>query len=106
MKLIRHSAFPMDHYVLVDETNAMPPERLVVIARRCARRLALQSTGDSRNFTLIHNGPGLARRQCAHVHIVCACGRRKKALILLFIGLRGVWRSFASDIADAGRQAG
>lgn len=90
MQLFHRRSFPVDHFVLVDESGAVPPEQLMVEARRRAEGLAQRATGDARNFTLIHNGAGVARRERPHVHIVCARSRLHKALVYLLIGLKNL----------------
>jgi len=90
MQLIHRRHFPVDHYVLVDEIGNVAPHRLVAEARRRAGRLAAAATGDAQNFTLIHNGSGLARRAMPHVHIICAATRFQKALIYLLIGIKNL----------------
>lgn len=90
MQLIRRRHFPVDHYVLVDESGTVPAAQLVAEARCRAAVLAQRCTGDRDNFTLIHNGAGFARRALPHVHIICARSRRQKALIYLFMGLKNL----------------
>ena len=90
MELIHRRHFPVDHYVLVDVDGTVPPGTLIAEAWRQAPMLALTSTGDARNFTLIQNGSKLARREWPHVHIVCAKTRFQKGLIYLFIGLKNL----------------
>ena len=91
MLLIHRRHFPVDHYVLVDDLGTMPSHRLVAEARRQAEALAESATGDPLNFTLIHNGPGLARRSMPHVHIICAASRFQKAMIFLVIGIKNLF---------------
>ena len=91
MQLIHRRHFPVDHYVLVDDAGTWPPHLLVAEAQRRAGPLAANATGDARNFTLIHNGPGLARRAMPHVHIFCAASRFEKALIYLVIGIKNLF---------------
>ncbi len=93
MQLVHRRRFPVDHYVLIDPEGLLPPGTLIAEARRQAETLALRSTGDARNFTLIQNGPGLARREGPHVHIVCTTTRFRKGLIYLFIGFKNVLAS-------------
>ena len=90
MRLIRRRRFPVDHYVLVDDAGLGEAEDLLAHARRRAELLALQSTGNAQNFTLIHNGAGLARCPAAHVHIVCTRSCRGKALVYLMMGLKNL----------------
>lgn len=90
MQLIHRRRFPVDHYVLVDPHGHAGPGRLMAEARRRAGELALRCTGDPRNFTLIQNGPGLARRDWPHVHIVCTPSRFRKGLIHVLIGLKNL----------------
>jgi len=90
MQLVHRRHFPVEHFVLIDEEEHLAPDALVALARRKAERLARAVTGDSRKFTLIHNGDGLARRMHPHVHIVCAHSRWQKALIYLLIGLKNL----------------
>jgi hypothetical protein len=90
MQLIHRRHLPVDHYVLVDEAGTLPPQFRVAEARRCAGPLAASATGNAQNFTLIHNGAGLARRSVPHVHIICAASRFEKALIYLIIGIKNL----------------
>lgn len=90
MKLFHRRSFPVHHYVLVDQEGSASLPSLFAEAQRLAGDLALQSTGDARNFTLIHNGGLLARREWPHVHIVCARNRFHKWLIYLLIGMKNV----------------
>ncbi|MGQ0799293.1 MAG: hypothetical protein ACT4NL_04155 [Pseudomarimonas sp.] len=91
MQLVHRRRFPVDHYVLIDPEGLSTPGTLIAEARRQAEALALRSTGDARNFTLIQNGPGLARCDWPHVHIVCTRTRFRKGLIYLFIGFKNLW---------------
>ncbi|HEY8023361.1 MAG TPA: hypothetical protein VIF60_02260 [Burkholderiaceae bacterium] len=91
MQLIHRRHFPVQHYVLVDEDLEFTPEALLAMARSQASHLAELTTGDASNFTLIHNGEGLARRAKPHVHIVCARSRFGKALVYLAIGLKNLF---------------
>lgn len=95
MRLILRRRFPVTHYVLVDAARRASPERLIVRARRCAGAIALRATGHAEQFTLIHNGAGLARRAAPHVHIVCARSRFEKALVYFLIG----WKNVFADLA-------
>ncbi len=90
MQLVHRRSFPVDHYVLIDTEGLLEPHLLIAEARRQAEALALRSTGDARNFTLIQNGPRLARREWPPVHIVCTSTRFRKGLIYLFIGIKNV----------------
>jgi hypothetical protein len=90
MQLILRRHFPVRHYVLIDEWSEFTPEALLAAARVHASRLAQAATGDAGNFTLIHNGDGLARRPKPHVHIVCASSRLQKALIYFLIGIKNL----------------
>jgi len=90
MRLIHRRRFPVDHFVLVDESRMLSPERLLARARRYAGVLAAMSTGNAQCFTLIHNGAGIARYEDPHVHIICAQSRIQKGLIYLFIGLKNL----------------
>lgn len=90
LRLVHRRRFPVDHYVLVDSDGQSPPERLIAEARRLAEALALRSTGDARNFTLIQNGSRLARRDWPHVHVACTRTRFRKGLIYLYIGFRNL----------------
>jgi hypothetical protein len=88
--LIHRRRFPVDHFVLVVDNGSVDPEVMMLIAHRRASDLALRTTGDRGNFTLIHNGSALARRPDAHVHIVCAGSRAQKAMMYLLIGLKNL----------------
>jgi hypothetical protein len=90
MQLVHRRRFPVDHYVLFDPDGLSSPERLMLEACRQAGTLALRSTGDARNFTLIQNGPCMARRNWPHVHIVCTRTRFRKGLIYLYIGVKNL----------------
>lgn len=90
MKLVHRRQFPVDHYVLVDDQRDVAPEALMVEARLRAEDLAERSTGNGSNFTLIHNGSGIARRVDPHVHIFCAGSRRMKGLILLTVAFKNL----------------
>ncbi len=90
MHLVHRRRFPANHYVLIDPENRSSPEALIAEARRQAETLAFSSTGDAGNFTLIQNGPRLARCEWPHVHIVCTTTRFRKGLIYLFIGLKNL----------------
>lgn len=90
MQLVHRRSFPVDHYVLIDPEGLMEPHTLIAEARRQAEALALSSTGDARNFTLIQNGSRLARREWPHVHIVCTRTRFRKGLIYLIIGVKNL----------------
>jgi hypothetical protein len=90
MRLVHRRSFPVDHYVLIDIEGLSEPHALITEARHQAESLALRSTGDARNFILIHNGPRLARRECPHVHIVCTHTRFRKGLVFLLIGIKNV----------------
>jgi len=90
MQLVLRRRHPVVHYVLIDEHRCISTARLLAAAERHALRLALQTSGDCRKFTLIHNGSGMARRPLPHVHIICARTRWQKALVYLFIGLRNL----------------
>jgi len=90
MQLILRRHFPVLHYVLIDECREFTPEALLATACVHASRLAQAATGDPGNFTLIHNGDGLARRPKPHVHIVCARSRLQKALIYILIGFKNL----------------
>jgi hypothetical protein len=95
MELVHRRRFPVDHYVLIDPKGLSDPHALIAEARRQAEVLALRCTGDARNFTLIQNGPRLARRDWPHVHIVCTRTRFRKGLIYLLIGIKNLlagWR--------------
>lgn len=90
MQLVHRRSFPVDHYVLIDSDGLAEPHALIAEAHRQAQGLALRCTGDARNFTLIQNGPLLARREWPHVHIVCTRTRFRKGLIYLFIGFKNL----------------
>ena len=90
MQLIHRRHFPFDHYVLVDEEGKLAPDVLVAEARRQAVHLSAEITGGPENFTLIHNGTGIARREKPHVHIVCTRSRFEKALMYLLIGIKNL----------------
>lgn len=90
MRLFHRRRYPVDHYVLVDDAHDVAPETLIAEARRRAGRLAERSTGDARNFTLIHNGEGVARRSDPHVHIFCTRSRRMKGAMLLVVAIRNL----------------
>lgn len=95
MQLVHRRSFPVDHYVLIDPEGLAEPGSLIAEARRQAETLALRSTGDASNFTLIQNGTRLARRDWPHVHIVCTRTRFRKGLIYLLIGIKNLlagWR--------------
>jgi hypothetical protein len=90
MQLILRRRFPVRHYVLIDECCEFTPEVLLATARRHASHLAQAASGDAGNFTLIHNGGGLARRPKPHVHIVCASSRLQKAFVYILIGIKNL----------------
>ncbi len=90
MRLIHRRRFPVQHFVLVAGPEDTEPGELLAQARACAEQLALTHAGGSQNFTLIHNGAGIARRPWPHVHIVCCRHRFGKALAYLLIGLRNL----------------
>ena len=90
MQLVHRRSFPVDHYVLIDPDGLSDPHTLIAEARRQAETLALRSTGDARNFTVIQNGSRLARREWPHVHIVCTRSRFQKGLIHLYIGFKNL----------------
>lgn len=90
MHLVHRRSFPVDHFVLIDPEGRVEPHALISEARRQAEILALRSTGDARNFTLIQNGPRLARRDWPHVHIFCTRTRFRKGLIYLYIGIKNL----------------
>jgi hypothetical protein len=90
MRLVHQRHFPIDHYVLIDEGGDLEPGYLVAEAWHQALHLAAESTGASGNFTLIHNGSGIARRSKPHVHIVCTRTRFQKGLLYILIGIKNL----------------
>jgi hypothetical protein len=96
MQLVHRRSFPVDHYVLIDPDGLLDPHTLIAEARRQAETLALRSTGDARNFTVIQNGSSLARREWPHVHIVCTRSRFQKGLIYLYI----VFKNLLAGLRD------
>ena len=90
MRLVHRRRFPLDHFVLIDDEHAMPPDQLVAEARRRAATLANGITGNAHAFTLVHNGSAIARRNDPHVHIFCTRSRVQKGLLYLVIGLKNL----------------
>jgi len=94
-RLVHRRHFPVDHYVLIDERGDMPAAALIAEARERAEPLAAAATGSRNRFTLIYNGPELARRAKPHVHIICARSRTQKALVYFYIALRNLYADLA-----------
>jgi hypothetical protein len=71
-------------------TKSWRPRALIAEALQQAEAMALRSKGDPSNFTLIQNGPRLARREWPYVYIVCSSTRFRKGPIYIFIGLKNL----------------